>query len=104
TAAAAPLNPSYTADEFRFFLGDLEPTAVIVAADEPGPVRGVARELGVPVLEADTDTTQPSRHSTLQRATVDPSVPVGGPPQPDDVALLLHTSGTTSRPKLVPLT
>ena len=28
----------------------------------------------------------------------------GGPAEPDDVALVLHTSGTTSRPKIVPLT
>src|SRR5262245_24262405 len=31
-AVAAPLNPAYTADEYAFYLGDLQPRALVVPA------------------------------------------------------------------------
>jgi acyl-CoA synthetase (AMP-forming)/AMP-acid ligase II len=89
-AAAAPLNPAYTRDEFGFYLDDLAPTALIL----PEGAIPAAREAAgskIRVLEA-------------QGAKLDgPRGPAYEYAQPDDVALLLHTSGTTSRPKQVPL-
>ena len=92
-AAAAPLNPGYTERELHGYLEDLAPQAIVVdgAAGE-APV-AAARELGLPVhvLGADArleDVTPARGHATGT---------------PDSTALLLHTSGTTSRPKLVPL-
>ena len=95
-AAAAPLNPAYSSAEFAFYLDDLRPRALLV----PGGELEAAREA-----------------ATGRTALVDVALAPGGPPalagaavgaartapSPDDVALLLHTSGTTSRPKQVPL-
>ncbi|HYE92758.1 MAG TPA: AMP-binding protein [Terriglobales bacterium] len=93
TAACAPLNPGYTAAELAFYLDDLSARAVIVPAGMDSPVRDVARARGVPVLD-------------LTGFALDAG---GGAPAPDagpraeDIALVLHTSGTTSRPKIIPL-
>jgi acyl-CoA synthetase (AMP-forming)/AMP-acid ligase II len=103
-AAAAPLNPGYRAEEFEFYLSDLKAKALILRADEPTPALEVARKLGVAVL-----TLHPRPDLGAGRFTLEGSgVSVGAPaparePAPDDVALVLHTSGTTSRPKIVPL-
>lgn len=88
TATAAPLNPVYRPNEFEFYLDDLRPKALIVA-DRNHPV--------VPLAAA--------RHIAIVSDPIDAQVaaPDRDLPQPDDVALILHTSGTTSRPKIVPL-
>jgi acyl-CoA synthetase (AMP-forming)/AMP-acid ligase II/thioesterase domain-containing protein len=93
SCAAAPLNPGYTAEDFRFYLEDLNAKAVIVGPGSPATLRQVA---GIPILEWE----QLSAEANEERAiSSEPSWP-----QPGNTALLLHTSGTTSRPKLVPLT
>ena len=97
---AAPLNPAYKAEEFRFSLEDIEAVAVI-AAPEAHPVRDVARDLGLPVLSATRDGRGQVRLEGLGAAPAGFTLDA---PRPDDVALFLHTSGTTSRPKGVPLT
>jgi acyl-CoA synthetase (AMP-forming)/AMP-acid ligase II len=96
---AAPLNPAYKAEEFRFYLDDAGAKAVIVP---PGPhaVREAAQQLRLPVWEASLDTTG---RVQLQGPGLTPGK-TPELPKPDDVALFLHTSGTTSRPKGVPLT
>jgi acyl-CoA synthetase (AMP-forming)/AMP-acid ligase II len=102
TAVTAPLNPAYREDEFAFYLEDLKAAAIVLAADEAGPAAAAAARLSIPVLRL-TATEGPAGSFTLQaertgrpaRATL---------PTADDIALILHTSGTTSRPKIVPLT
>ncbi len=94
---AAPLNPKYREDEFRFYLDDLHAAALITidgaspAAHAAAPVGTIsidARGQGLAIdLIADADPTS----SSTERPTA------------DDQALVLHTSGTTSRPKIVPL-
>src|SRR5262249_3720315 len=103
-AIAAPLNPQYTADELRFYLDDLRPAAFIVDSTVETTAVAVADALGVRVL-----SLTPAAGGVAGDFELDDSIPsTAGPrpagPDPGDVALLLHTSGTTSRPKLVPLT
>ena len=100
-ATAAPLNPGYRAEEFEFYLTDLQARAVLVQAGWDSPVREVAERLGVGLIElqpSDGPAGGFTLASDLAGAAANP-----GPAEADDVALILHTSGTTSRPKIVPL-
>jgi acyl-CoA synthetase (AMP-forming)/AMP-acid ligase II len=117
-AIAAPLNPAYKVEEFRFYLEDIGARAIIVPPGEY-PVRQAAAQLNVPLWEASLDSSgrvrlQPLGGTGVCHAFAAPTgsevwSSTGGAakawhPEPDDVALFLHTSGTTSRPKGVPLT
>jgi acyl-CoA synthetase (AMP-forming)/AMP-acid ligase II len=100
-AVAAPLNPGYKTEEFRFYLEDAGAKAVIVPPGDH-PARQAAAQLDLPLWEVTLDL---HGHVHLERVSGSPAAAGDdGPPQPDDVALFLHTSGTTSRPKGVPLT
>ena len=101
-AVCAPLNPGYGEDEFRFCLTDLQPAALVVPADDRGPARAVATALGVRCLDAKWENDWPAGRIAIDGGDA-PACTDDAPPQPGDIALLLHTSGTTSRPKLVPL-
>jgi acyl-CoA synthetase (AMP-forming)/AMP-acid ligase II len=94
-AAAAPLNPGYTAAEFRTYLDDLRPRAMLFHGDTAAAARGVCGELGVAMLDLPQG---PAAGASL-------GGPNGAIPAAagDAVALLLHTSGTTGKPKVVPL-
>jgi oxalate---CoA ligase len=96
-ASAAPLNPAYRAEELDFYLGDLRARAVLV--DRGGPVVEVARARGIPVVELSPG----DRAGRFTLSGDDGGGEAGAPPGADDVALVLHTSGTTARPKQVPL-
>jgi acyl-CoA synthetase (AMP-forming)/AMP-acid ligase II len=99
-AAAAPLNPAYTQPEFEFFLADIAPRLILIPATGAAAASAAAEvtattlvaveasELGPPVLLGGEASGRPR------------SIEYGGP---DDVAVILHTSGTTSKPKQVPL-
>lgn len=100
---AAPLNMAYRADEFEFYLSDLKAKALIVAVGSETPALAVAAKLGVAVIELKALPEQGAGHFELV-STQQGQAALPGPAQPDDVALILHTSGTTSRPKIVPLT
>jgi acyl-CoA synthetase (AMP-forming)/AMP-acid ligase II/acyl carrier protein len=101
-ATCAPLNPAYRADEFEFYLTDLNAAAVIVDSSLDCSVREVATKLGIPLLEARADSSRPAGCFSLSGSGLR-SNELPRNASPDDVALLLHSSGTTSRPKLVPL-
>jgi acyl-CoA synthetase (AMP-forming)/AMP-acid ligase II len=101
-ATTAPLNPNYKEDEFAFYLEDLKARAIVLAEGEDGPAFKAAQRFGLIVLRVSV----PADAAAGQFALVadNPAEPVpDGTPGPDDVALILHTSGTTSRPKIVPL-
>ena len=99
-AAAAPLNPAYTRDEFAFYLDDIAPRLLLVPDGRLEAAREAAT--GVPSI---VDVV--ARAGGLQDLVVDgrevtssAAFEAGGA---DDIVLVLHTSGTTSRPKQVPL-
>jgi oxalate---CoA ligase len=100
--ASAPLNPAYRGDEFEFYLDDLQAKALIVEKASTSPAVEAARKLGVQVIELSVAEGAPAGHFTLGAAASAPCAS-GGPSQGVDVAMVLHTSGTTSRPKRVPL-
>ncbi len=104
-ASAAPLNPAYKADEFAFYLDDLGAKAIVLAADADSPVRAVAGQRGLPLLELTVPDTAPAGVFELpgMPATPPSAAEAADLEAADLEALVLHTSGTTSRPKVVPL-
>ena len=102
-AATAPLNPAYKQPEFEFYLADLGTKALVLLEGDDSPARAAAATLGVPVFEIRANSDDPA--GTFQFVTEPGGAPAarGGMAGPDDVTLVLHTSGTTSRPKIVPL-
>ena len=101
-AATAPLNPGYREKDLEFYLGDLQPKALVLEAGVESPARATARKMSIPVLELTADRARGAGWFTLSGGAK--GTPArGGMGDEDDPALLLHTSGTTSRPKLVPL-
>jgi acyl-CoA synthetase (AMP-forming)/AMP-acid ligase II/acyl carrier protein len=102
-ATCAPLNPDYRAKEFDFFLADLDARAMVVMAGADSPARQMAQTRQIPILDLVPDGESEAGVFSLTGAgsrTARQARPV----KPEDVALILHTSGTTSRPKMVPLT
>jgi acyl-CoA synthetase (AMP-forming)/AMP-acid ligase II len=98
-AAAAPLNPAYTEDEYAFYLEDLAPRLLLLPVDEIAAARA-ARPAATHIVDVVSEGTQvelrDEGNPVRESSTFEPA-------DSDDVALLLHTSGTTSRPKQVPL-
>ena len=101
--ASAPLNPAYRADEFEFYLKDLNARALIVAQGSTSPAVEVARMLGVRIAELRVPAGAPAGHFMLEVGSGGVATARGGYGHSDDIAMVLHTSGTTSRPKIVPL-
>ena len=107
--AWAPLNANLTGEEIAFEFDDL-PAKALVAQPESADVSvalRVAAEMGVPTLEL-----RASQHGLgcftldwLQSAGLPPPLPavLHRPPTRPDVCLVIHTSGTTAKPKIVSL-
>ncbi len=106
-ATTAPLNPAYRKEEFNFYLSDLGAKALLVEEGSTSAAIEAAAAHNIPVLEVVVNENKPAG---LFEIVPSQGVGSGGPASsggtagPDDVALVLHTSGTTSRPKIVPLT
>ena len=88
---AVPFNPAYTEEEFSAYF-ELAEAAVLLTSTAAMPAAVAAAEnLNIPVIDIDAAAGPTNRHDLA-------------PPAPGDVAIMLLTSGTTGRGKLVPLT
>jgi acyl-CoA synthetase (AMP-forming)/AMP-acid ligase II len=96
---AAPLNPAYTQDEFKFYLEDTGARALIVPRGAADEARAAALECNIALIESSVDDSRRVRLSGdgLNAAAAPDEAAT------EEIALILHTSGTTSRPKRVPL-
>ena len=95
--ATAPLNPAYKPDEFGFYLEDLDARALVVADGVDSVATEVAKSRGIQVLRLCESKAAGTVHlDGVGEATAEPR-------GDDAIGLILHTSGTTSRPKMVPL-
>jgi acyl-CoA synthetase (AMP-forming)/AMP-acid ligase II len=94
---AAPLNPAYKEEEFRFYLEDTNARVLLLPPSGAEEARRAAGDR-VPILtvEMDEGGTVGLRGKSARAPATSPAV--------DDIALILHTSGSTGRPKRVPLT
>ena len=96
--SVAPLNPSYKQEEFEFYLDDLKPKFLLVEPNSKSLAVIAAKNLNIPVFEMKISDNQPLGTFELFDKETDYKKP-----NDYDEALVLHTSGTTSRPKIVPL-
>lgn len=121
----APLNPNYKSEEFNFYLNDLQSKVIVVSKgtvkqEKEAEIVKSARKFGCYIVElyfnkdrfrAEYDVYSPDDNynkvvfSSLKNALFINNDPVHFPgfARSSDVALILHTSGTTSKPKTVPL-
>jgi acyl-CoA synthetase (AMP-forming)/AMP-acid ligase II len=104
-ATTAPLNPGYRKAEYDFYLADLGAKALILRAGSESEALESATGLGVPVIWLGVPDGAEAGVFELESdgGPVRGAASSPGAAEPDDVALVLHTSGTTSRPKIVPL-
>lgn len=98
-ATVAPLNPSYTSEEIKFYIEDIGATTLITSESLGAGIRESTprhvKHIKVSLDDnGDMSVALPSNSSKEETLS----------PKTDDIALILHTSGTTSRPKKVPLT
>lgn len=100
-AACAPLAPDQPSIEFVHQLTDLNARAVIIQRGHDTAAREAAASIGIPVIELEPRPIAGAFTLTREGSAIGAS---GAHVENTDVALLLFTSGTTSKPKLVPLT
>jgi acyl-CoA synthetase (AMP-forming)/AMP-acid ligase II len=100
----APLNPSSPLEDFKFSMVDLHIKALVTSLVMDHPSRKAAFDLGIPVFDLEPDELSAGIFTLTCEMPVDDTIHEPILMGMDDVALVLHTSGTTSRPKIVPLT
>ncbi|QLG71289.1 hypothetical protein HG535_0B03280 [Zygotorulaspora mrakii] len=121
----APLNPNYKSEEFDFYLNDLKSKVIVVSKgtvkqEKQAEVIKSAKKFNCFVVELEFDVKRfrveyevysPANgyskgiFSSLDNAKFvnHDSTSFPGYARSSDVAMILHTSGTTSKPKTVPL-
>ncbi len=102
-ATCVPLNPAYGEREFDFYFAALGPTALITQLGMDTAARDTARAHGMRVIEL-IPTESAAAGLFILHGEAHPQEQASALAVPADLALVLHTSGTTSRPKIVPLT
>ncbi len=101
-ATAAPLNPAYKTDEFEFYMSDVKAKALVIEQGSTSPAIAVAQKLGMTIVTLHPEHDKGAGNFRLTAENASGSCTKGFA-EPDEIALILHTSGTTSRPKIVPL-
>ncbi len=104
-ASTAPLNPAYRQEEYEFYLSDLKAKALVVEEGSESPALAAAGKAGIPILRLKVADGMAAGEFTLEAGDGIGSDPAkqDGFAEAGDEGLVLHTSGTTSRPKIVPL-
>ncbi len=102
SATSVPLNPAYKESDFQFSLSDMRVRAIVVPEGSDSPAIAAAKSLGVGILTLSPKAGAEAGIFTIAGDSLRREEP-HGKVQPDDVAMALHTSGTTSRPKIVPI-
>src|ERR1043166_1536296 len=90
---AVPLNPAYRADEFKFYLSRLNAKALFVNAEDQTDVKELAHQLGLRIIQL---VPQPDSEAGVfeLHCRANGAVTQTGFAHTDDIALILHTSGT----------
>jgi acyl-CoA synthetase (AMP-forming)/AMP-acid ligase II len=99
SAVCAPVNPALAVDELERYFADLGPRAVIAPAGVDSPARRAALSRGIHIIEL--SIASDAEAGLFSLAGNEGDAPSDVPASPDHIALLLPTSGTTSRPKIV---
>jgi acyl-coenzyme A synthetase/AMP-(fatty) acid ligase len=105
-AIAAPLNPAYKQEEFEFYIDDLSSTLVLVPKGsyaQDGPAVRAGRKYNAAIAECYWNGTEVVLDMKEQGKLAGSAGVTVEQAHPDDIALVLHTSGTTGRPKAVGL-
>ncbi len=104
-ASTAPLNPAYRQEEYEFYLSDLKAKALVVEEGSESPALAAAEKAAIPILWLKVSAGMAAGEFTLEAGDgISKGAPrQGGFAEAADEGLVLHTSGTTSRPKIVPL-
>ncbi len=102
-ATTAPLNPNYSTEEFDYYLSHLNAKALILEKGSKSPVLAIAKQRDIPVFEISWSATDPAGLFTFTDKADGSATENRGFAGPEDCGLVMHTSGTTSQPKIVPL-
>ena len=92
---SAPLNPNYTEAEFSFYFKDLKPKIIISNFEENHPAILCAKKNNIKVIKIENFSFVDAKKNKIKTEIKTSNS--------NDIALILHTSGTTSKPKMVPL-
>ena len=96
----SPLNPSYTREEFLFFLEDLDCDFIIADDNASNALIEAAKLLKIKLFYIESYSPE---NELLIKSLPTSSISLPNQNKTDDICLILHTSGTTSRPKQVQL-
>lgn len=102
-ATACPLNPKYKQEEFAFYYEDTQAQALIVL---PGTVAEAISAItpAMKLIHANVEPDGTLSFELIGGEKCDRNLATqSSAPDADSIAMILHTSGTTSRPKRVPL-
>jgi len=102
-AVCVPLNPGFTDDEYQRYFGELHLAALLTRADLNSASRRVAHILGIPIIDLSTRPNEGAGAFSIVGQAPQRVVDDEFASSADDAFILL-TSGSTSRPKTVPLT
>ncbi len=93
----APLNPSYSETEYEFYYSDLKPKALVTDKGKEHPALIIAKKKKIKILDVKENI-----FINYNRTAIKKKVKYKKPCL-NDTAIILHTSGTTSKPKMVAL-